>query len=165
MSQQEDKMLIRKGYTRFGALQISIEQLYNNKKLMVYLVTGSPCKTIKNQKISDDLATILIDLLEHYGKNEVDENLLGRLSTHERDLYKSILDRSCLRKFLKIKDKPRTINQVVTRFEVLQGAIEAGNTAKEVIQEALQLVTILQAANKMTREESDEFVEILNSVL
>jgi hypothetical protein len=162
---QTEKTLIRKGYARFGALQISIDQLYNNKKLMIYLVTGSPCTTIKNQKISDDLATILIDLLEHYGKNEVDENLLGRLSSAERDLYKSILDRSGLRKYLKMKDKPRTIKQVITRFELLQGSIEAGNTAKEIIQEALQLVTILQAADKMTREESDEFAEILNSVL
>jgi hypothetical protein len=136
---QTEKTLIRKGYTRFGALQISIDQLYNNKKLMIYLVTGSPCTTIKNQKISDDLATILIDLLEHYGKNEVNEDLLGRLSSAERDLYKSILDRSGLRKFLKIKDKPRTIKQVIARFELLQGAIEAGNTAREIIQEALQL--------------------------
>jgi hypothetical protein len=162
---QTEKTLIRKGYTRFGALQISIDQLYNNKKLMIYLASGSPCTTIKNQKISDDLATILIDLLEHYGKNEVNEDLLGRLSSAERDLYKSILDRSGLRKFLKIKDKPRTIKQFIARFELLQGAIEAGNTAREIIQEALQLVTILQAADKMTREESDEFAEILNSVL
>ncbi len=162
---QTEKTLIRKGYSRFGLLQISIDQLYNNKKLMIYLVTGSPCTTIKNQKISDDLATILIDLLEHYGKNEVNEDLLGRLSSAERDLYKSILDRSGLRKYLKMKDKPRTIKQVITRFELLQGAIEAGNTAKEIIQEALQLVTILQAADKMTKEESDEFAEILNSVL
>lgn len=164
MSAPVEKTLIRRGYRRFGALQISIDNLYNNKKLMVSLVTGSPCKTIKNQKISDDLATILIDIMEQNGRNEVDENLMARLSSAERDLFKAILDRSGLRKILKIKDKPRTINQVVTRFEMLQGSIEAGNVAKEILAEAVDLLSILQAANKISKEEGDEFIEILNSV-
>jgi hypothetical protein len=164
MSVPTEKTLIRRGYRRFGSLQISIDNLYNNKKLMVSLVTGSPCTTIKNQKISDDLATILIDLLEQNGKNEIDENIMGRLSSSERDLLKSVLDRSGLRRILKIKAKPRTISQVVTRFEMLQGSIEAGNTAKEIIKEAVELLTILQAAGKISKEEADDFVDILNSI-
>ena len=156
--------MLRRGYRRFGALQISIDHLYNDRKLMVYLLTGSPCTTVKNQKISDDLATILIDLAEQNGKNEIDENIMGRLSSSERDLLKAVLDRSGLRKILKLKDKPRTIGQVVTRFEVLQGAIDAGNTAKEILQEGIELVTILQAAGKISKGDADEFVDILNSV-
>jgi polyhydroxyalkanoate synthesis regulator phasin len=47
---------------------------------------------------------------------------------------------------------------------MLQGSIEAGNTAKEIIKEAVELLTILQAAGKISKEEADDFVDILNSI-
>ena len=156
-----NKVFLKRNNKRFGKLQINITELYKNK-LMIAYISGSPFQKIKTKKITDDLSGLLIDIIETEGKNEINEDTLGRLSSEERDIFNTIIDYSGLRSFLKLKDKPRTINQCIARFQVLQGSIEAGNDNKEVLKEAIELLKILVLANKIDKEEADSIIESLN---
>lgn len=156
-----DKVFLKRNNKRFGKLQINVSELYKNK-LMVAYVSGSPFQKIKTKTISEDLASILIDIIETEGKNEINEDILGRLSSEERDIFSTIIDYSGLRSYLRLKNKPRTINQCIARFQVLQGSIEAGNDSIEVIKEAVELLKILVLANKIDKEEADTIIESLN---
>ena len=156
-----NKVFLKRNNKRFGKLQINITELYKNK-LMIAYISGSPFQKSKTKKITEDLASLLIDIIETEGKNEINEDTLGRLSSEERDIFNTIIDYSGLRSFLKLKDKPRTINQCIARFQVLQGSIEAGNDNKEVLKEAIELLKILVLANKIDKEEADSIIESLN---
>lgn len=156
-----ETVLIRRNYKRFGKLQINLTELYSNK-LMVSYATGSPFKKIPTQNISQDFSTILTDMLENNGNNEVNEDILGRMSAKERDTFKIILDSSGLRgKAIKIRDKPRTINQMIARLEVIQGSVLAGGDAPELYKEAIDLIKVLTMADKIDREEADTVISDL----
>jgi hypothetical protein len=131
---------------------------------MLSYKTGSPFTKIKTMKISDDLQSLLIDIVETEGKNEINENTLGRLNDKERELFKLLLNVSGLTKDLKYRHKPRTIQQVVQRFQLLQGSIDAGNDSQIVINEALDLIKILVMAGKIEASDADDIIKEFSNI-
>jgi hypothetical protein len=157
------KTNLKKNYSLFGILQINVVKLYDNILMLSYK-TGSPFTKIKTQKISDDLQSLLIDIVETEAKNEINENTAGRLSDKERMLFKDLLNVSGLTKDLKYKQKPRTIQQVVERFKLLQGSVDAGNDSRVVINEAIELLKILVLAGKVEAQEADNIIKDFETI-
>ena len=148
---------LKKNYTTFGILQIHHSDLYDGKLKVLYL-TGSPFPKVKSQKVSPDLQSLLLDLIETNFENEIDDQTVQRLSERERNIFHTLLKGSGLQQRLKYTLKPRTIADIQTRFELLQGSIEAGNDSKDVINEAIDLLKLLMLAGKVNADEGNEII-------
>lgn len=147
---------LKKNYREFGKLQINELQLHNSNKLMVSYLTASPLmdKELKTQIISDELTSILISIIDTLPKNEVSITKVNRLSEKERNIFNKLMLRSGLSKDLKYKQKPRTVQDMIERFEIVQGSIVAGNDSQEVINEAIELIKLLHLSGKIETEDA-----------
>ena len=149
---------LKKNYVKFGILQIHHRDIYDNKLKVLYL-SGSPFPKVRSQMVSDDLQSLIVDIIETNAENEIDNTTVQKLTNRERDIFHTLIKSSGLQQKLKYKYKPRSIDDVKKRFEVVQGSIEAGNDSKEVIDEALDLVKILMLAGKIDPEEGKDLLK------
>lgn len=152
---------LKRNYKAFGKLQINELELHSKNKLMVSYLSKSPImdKELKTQIISEDLSSIIIGILDTLPNNEIDIRKVNRLSEKERNIFNKLIFRSGLSKDLKYKQKPRTIQDMVERFEILQGSLEAGNDSPEVIKEAIDLIKLLNTAGKINSEDALELIK------
>ncbi len=74
------------------------------------------------------------------------------------------MDASGLTRNMKYKHKPRTINEVIKRFELLQGSIDAGNDSQVVINESIELLKILVIAGKVDADVANEIINSNNEI-
>jgi hypothetical protein len=155
---------LKKNYVRFGKFQINEHALHTTNKLMVSYLTGSPIMTkeLRTQVLSDELASIIINIIDTLPNNEVDIKKVNRLSEKERNIFNKLIMGSGLAKDLKYKAKPRTIQEMVERFEIVQGSINAGNDSQVVINEAIELVKTLSVAGKISATDASELLGELN---
>ena len=153
---------LRKNYKQIGNLQIHLVDLYEGKLKVLY-ISGSPYPKVRTQTVSEDLQSLLIDIIETEGTNEINRTIVGRLSDKERDLFHMILKDSGLVKDLKYKTKPRTVAETEERFKVLQGSVLAGNDNQEIINELIGLIKVLVVAGKVDAEEASEILTDLES--
>jgi hypothetical protein len=151
----------KRNYKAFGKLQINELELHSKNKLMVCYLTKSPVmdKELKTQIISEELASIIIGIIDTLPDNEIDIRKVNRLSEKERNIFNKLILRSGLAKDLKYKEKPRTIQDMVERFEILQGSLMAGNDSPEVIKEAIDLIKLLNTAGKINTEDALELIK------
>ncbi len=156
---------LKKHYVEFGKLQINETQLHTNNKLMISYISGSPVmnKDLRTQNISDDFSSIIISILDTLPKNEIDIKRVNRLSSKERKIFNSLIHLSGLARDLKYKQKPITVQDMVDRFEIVQGSIIAGNDSKEVIDEAIELLRDLKLAGKIQADVAAELLEELKN--
>lgn len=156
---------LKKHYIEFGKLQINETQLHTNNKLMVSYISGSPVmnKDLRTQIISDDLASILICIIDTLPQNEIDVKKVNRLSAKERKIFNSLIHLSGLARDLKYKQKPITVQDMVDRFEIVQGSIIAGNDSQEVINEAIELIKDLRLAGRIPADKAAELLEELKN--
>lgn len=157
---------LKKNYVKFGKLQIHEINLHSSNKLMVCYLTGSPLmvKDLKTQIISDDLASIIIGIIDTLPKNEISSNKVNRLSEKERNIFNRLISLSGLAKDIKYKQKPVTIQDMIERFEIVQGSIIAGNDSRETINEAITLIKQLSMADKIKPEDASLLLEELNNI-
>lgn len=156
---------LKKHYVEFGKLQINETQLHTSNKLMISYISGSPVmnKDLRTQIISDDFSSIIISILDTLPKNEIDIKRVNRLSAKERKIFNSLIHLSGLARDLKYKQKPITVQDMVDRFEIVQGSIIAGNDSKEVIDEAIELLRDLKLAGKIQADVAAELLEELKN--
>lgn len=156
---------LKKHYVEFGKLQINETQLHTNNKLMVSYISGSPVmnKDLRTQNISEDFSSIIISILDTLPKNEIDIKRVNRLSAKERKIFNSLIHLSGLARDLKYKQKPITVQDMVDRFEIVQGSIIAGNDSKEVIDEAIELIKDLRLAGRIQADVASELLEELKN--
>lgn len=156
---------LKKHYIEFGKLQINETQLHTNNKLMISYISGSPVmnKDLRTQIISDDLASILIGIIDTLPQNEIDVKKVNRLSAKERKIFNSLIHLSGLARDLKYKQKPITVQDMVDRFEIVQGSIIAGNDSQEVINEAIELIKDLRLAGRIPADKAVELLEELKN--
>jgi hypothetical protein len=157
---------LKKNYVKFGKLQIHEINLHSSNKLMVCYLTGSPLmvKDLKTQIISDDLASIIIGIIDTLPKNEISTNKVNRLSEKERNIFNRLISLSGLAKDIKYKQKPITIQDMINRFEIVQGSIIAGNDSRETINEAIALIKQLSMADKINPKDASLLLEELNNI-
>lgn len=156
---------VKKNYKAFGKLQIHEINLHSHNKLMVSYLTGSPImdKELKTQIVSDELASIIINIIDTLPHNEIDIKKVNRLSDKERTIFNKLILRSGLAKDINYKAKPRTVQDMVDRFEILQGSVIAGNNSQEVINEAIELIKLLSLAGKIDSGSAVELIQDLNN--
>lgn len=156
----ENKKL-KKNNVEFGKFQINEIELHAHNKLMVSYLSGSPFMPIKSQKISDELASIIIEIIDTKGKNEVDIKKVNRLSEKERNIFSTLVIKAGLSKDIKYKETPLTVDDMIARFELLQGAIIAGNNSPIIVEEVVNLIKMLNLAGKINDIDS---LELLNEL-
>lgn len=149
---------MRRGYKKIGNLQVHHADLYEGKLKVLY-ISSSPCPKLKTQTITEDLQTLIIDLVETEGNNEINRTIVGRLSDKERELFNNFLKCSGMITNIKYKIKPRTIQEVQERFTILQGSIIAGNDNKETIDECIDLINVLTVAGKIDPQDAQEILD------
>ena len=151
-------MTIKKNYKKFYKLQINVMKLLDNK-LMVLYETGSPfSRYIKTQTISPEFASVLLNLID---TNELNYEMIKRLTEEEKKLFNIIMTQSGAKTELKYKEPELTEEDLLKRFLILQGSIRSGNNSNEVLKEGID---ILKRLNKIGRIDDEELNEILNSL-
>ena len=151
-------MTIKKNYKKFYKLQINVMKLLDNK-LMVLYETGSPfSRYIKTRTISPEFASVLLNLID---TNELNYEMIKRLTEEEKKLFNIIMTQSGAKTELKYKEPELTEEDLLKRFELLQGSIQAGNNSNEVLKEGID---ILKRLNKIGRIDDEQLNEILNSL-
>ena len=151
-------MTIKKNYKKFYKLQINVMKLLDNK-LMVLYETGSPfSRYIKTQTISPEFASVLLNLID---TNELNYEMIKRLTEEEKKLFNIIMTQSGAKTELKYKEPELTEEDLLKRFELLQGSIRSGNNSNEVLKEGID---ILKRLNKLGRIDDEQLNEILNSL-
>ena len=151
-------MTIKKNYKKFYKLQINVMKLLDNK-LMVLYETGSPfSRYIKTQTISPEFASVLLNLID---TNELNYEMIKRLTEEEKKLFNIIMTQSGAKTELKYKEPELTEEDLLKRFLILQGSIRSGNNSNEVLKEGID---ILKRLNKIGRIDDEQLNEILNSL-
>ena len=151
-------MTIKKNYKKFYKLQINVMKLLDNK-LMVLYETGSPfSRYIKTRTISPEFASVLLNLID---TNELNYEMIKRLTEEEKKLFNIIMTQSGAKTELKYKEPELTEEDLLKRFLILQGSIRSGNNSNEVLKEGID---ILKRLNKLGRIDDEQLNEILNSL-
>lgn len=151
-------MTIKKNYKKFYKLQINVMKLLDNK-LMVLYETGSPfSRYIKTRTISPEFASVLLNLID---TNELNYEMIKRLTEEEKKLFNIIMTQSGAKTELKYKEPELTEEDLLKRFLILQGSIRSGNNSNEVLKEGID---ILKRLNKIGRIDDEQLNEILNSL-
>ena len=151
-------MTIKKNYKKFYKLQINVMKLLDNK-LMILYETGSPfSRYIKTRTISPEFASVLLNLID---TNELNYEMIKRLTEEEKKLFNIIMTQSGAKTELKYKEPELTEEDLLKRFLILQGSIRSGNNSNEVLKEGID---ILKRLNKIGRIDDEQLNEILNSL-
>ena len=151
-------MTIKKNYKKFYKLQINVMKLLDNK-LMILYETGSPfSRYIKTRTISPEFASVLLNLID---TNELNYEMIKRLTEEEKKLFNIIMTQSGAKTELKYKEPELTEEDLLKRFLILQGSIRSGNNSNEVLKEGID---ILKRLNKLGRIDDEQLNEILNSL-
>ena len=123
-------------FAHLGKIAIDPHALYYQNTLKVLSHSKQHYLGFKNTKVSEDLVSILMDLLK--GKFPTG-NELKKLDLHEKELYDNVIHLAHLHKKAE-HNLPQTRQSMKHRFELLNGEIAAGNTNKALKAELKQLV-------------------------
>jgi hypothetical protein len=123
-------------FAHLGKIAIDPHALYYQNTLKVLSHNKHHYLGYKNTKVSEDMVSILMDLLK--GKFPTG-NELKKLDLHEKELYDNVIHLAHLHKKAE-HNLPQTRQSMKHRFELLNGEIGAGNTNKALKAELKQLV-------------------------
>lgn len=155
----------RLNYVEFGKLMINMKLLNSNILLLKYKKSYGPVPELRRQTISDDLKNLLYYIIDTKNLNY---ESIRELEPNDNTLIMKILSRSGLDVTFRLDKKKATedIDDVVERFKIIQGEINAGNdNEKGLLDEAISLLTKLKKHNKITQQQFDEIkIEIEQSI-
>jgi hypothetical protein len=123
-------------FAHLGKIAIDPHALYYQNTLKILSHNKHHLLGYKNTKVSEDLVSILMDLLK--GKFPTGHEL-KKLDLGEKELYDNIIHLAHLHKKAE-HNLPQTRQAMKHRFELLNGEIGAGNTNKALKAEMKQLV-------------------------
>jgi hypothetical protein len=134
----------------FGRMLISIKDLYANK-----LTIRRPdynATTIHRVPISDDMMLAILDIIEN---NHLNYEYIQQVNEEELLLFEKMLQLSNLYVSLKYnKRKARdTVKELLNRYRVLVGQIQAGNDNDELLNELKELSYVLYKHGKLSKSQ------------
>jgi len=159
-----DGLKVEKKANWYGLGKIIIH--YNDLddlKLNVKYASGSPVPKIKRQMISEEMAALLMNLID---TSEINFELGKQLSDYEKDVLSQIMKTSGLGKqlsFTKSKLEPSR-RDLKIRYNVLVGEFEAGNNSPEVIKELMEIMNKLVRLNVIDPEQKNEMIDEINKL-
>jgi len=137
-------------YISFGHVQIDRKKYYGGK-LQFRSRAGNPILNLKSIQMSPNIKTIVDKLLADV---EIPYNDVDKLNEKEREVLANIAHKSGINDRLKIPTPKLTKAQAdINRFYVLQGELQAGNDAIELIKELKLLLVKLMGNNTISRPE------------
>jgi hypothetical protein len=149
-------MTIKRDFTEFYKVQVNTHNIYNKNLLTILYKSGSPFPYIKqNQKISDDLVSVLIDLFD---TNEINYNILKKCSESELNIFDVFMIRSGSSVALKYKKLNITEENIVDRFTLLQSAVIAGNDSSLILEELIMLIQKLVKLDRISKQDGSELI-------
>ena len=146
-------------YIQFGNYMLNHFQLENNILLLKTLKSFGPVYNLRRTVISDDLKSLISEIL-HTGEINID--LQKDLSLDDTLLFEKLLKVSKLTDTLNYKRQSNNLDDIINRFEVLRGGLIAGNQSLELKKELQEIITILIKYNKINENKGFELIEILN---
>jgi hypothetical protein len=144
-------------YKEFGKFMINNKFLAKNIFLLKYKKSYAPTK-IKKQKVSDEFVDVITYVLD---TKKINYDLIKKLNDYEYDLFNELMIYSFLKPVLKYNPSlgRETVDDVVERFEILKGQLEANNTNRKVMKECVEVLGKLLKYGKITEEIYKEILE------
>ena len=138
-------------FVDFGKFIINTDKLESNKLRVLYKKTFLNLKDLPTKTITDNFKDLLLELIE---MQKFNERLFNSLDKKERDLCKYLLEKSNVRKILKIKlvDNNDEFESYKSKLELLIGEINAGNDSPLLKQDALQILKWLKQNQYITTQ-------------
>ena len=148
----ERPKVIHKNFIIFGKIYIHEKKLKQNKLFTRYPAGGGTTLG-KTRIISEFFSQLIINILTLHN---LDTDLQARLSPIETQLLTDIMRISRLGKALGYKQYVRSVDDLVSRYRVLRGALDAGLRATETIDELRVLTTHLASPiiNKIKQKDA-----------
>ena len=169
-------------FVDFGKLILDIKKLTEQNKLRVLYPNHINIKEIKTTAISINFENIITQLLE---SNRFNNSLFEMLDKGEQDLMILLLQKAGLHIHIKglkskrdqeveslsseMKQDHYTVNKLpkatLDRWEVVKGSILAGNDNRNLVKEAINIVNTFKATGHCSKQDADEQIEYLKSLL
>jgi hypothetical protein len=125
--------------SHFGKITISPYNLYHKNLLQVRNLKGQSIG-VSDVKVSDGMSEMLLKMLEGVAPTKRDFAILEK---NEPSLYNNLIHLAQLHKNYETPNLQETKQQMKHRMELVQGEIEAGNTAPSILSEAKQLLRLM----------------------
>ena len=152
-------------YKEFGKFMMNIKLLINENILLIkYPKSYAPIPKLRRTKVSDILKDVLITL---FNTNEINYPLLKQCNKTEKEIFNFLMEKSNL-KFQLNYDKSKleyTEKELIDRFNIVKGIIEAGNDNKELLEEAHEIITNLKQLKKIDETTADDILEELKKCI
>jgi hypothetical protein len=123
----------------FGKVSINPHNLYHKNLLQVRNLKGQAIG-VSDIKVSDGMSEMLLKMLEGVNPSKKDFAILEK---GEPSLYNNLIHLAQLHKNYETPNLNETKQQMKHRMELVQGEIEAGNTAPSILSEAKQLLRLM----------------------
>jgi len=123
----------------FGKVSINPHNLYHKNLLQVRNLKGQAIG-VSDIKVSDGMSEMLLKMLEGVNPTKKDFAILEK---NEPSLYNNLIHLAQLHKNYDTPNLNETKQQMKHRMELVQGEIEAGNTAPSILSEAKQLLRLM----------------------
>ena len=168
-------------FVDFGKLILDIKKLTEQNKLRVLYPNHINIKEIKTTAISINFENIITQLLE---SNRFNNSLFEMLDKGEQDLMILLLQKAGLHIHIKglkskrdqeveslsseMKEEHYTVNKLkatLDRWEVVKGSILAGNDNRNLVKEAINIVNTFKATGHCSKQDANEQIEYLKSLL
>jgi hypothetical protein len=140
------KQVEQNDFVEFGKFVLNFSKLESNRLRILYKNTFLNIKEIPTKIISDTFKDLLLELIE---MNKFNERLFNTLDTKEQKLCVLLLDKSNVKKILKIKLNNSVDEYSIKkdRLEVIIGEINAGND-NQLLKDELKTILIWLKDNK-----------------
>jgi hypothetical protein len=151
-------------YKPFGRLIISVKALNEEDKPYILLKHNSdllsPVPKLRRKEISTDFRALLNNYLE---TNQISKELQKELSESEQNILQIAM--YCA-KIDGYEYQSKTVDDYIKKFNLLKGALLAGNNNDIIKDELKQIVTLLSnpMINKITGAYATEIFEIIESM-
>jgi len=123
----------------FGKVSINPHNLHHKNLLQVRNLKGQAIG-VSDIKVSDGMSDMLLKMLEGVNPTKKDFAILEK---GEPSLYNNLIHLAQLHKNYETPNLNETKQQMKHRMELVQGEIEAGNTAPSILSEAKQLLRLM----------------------
>ena len=150
-------------YCPFGKFIINTSKLEDNILRVIYANTYINIKELKSMKISDDFKNLLLFIIDN---KQYNESLYKLLSKKEQDICKLLLEKSGVKKVLKINLSNSNDEYKIKkeRWAVISGELNIGNNSDILADEARELLKWFYDNKYITRLEYNENLESIEFV-
>ena len=131
---------------KFGKIYISADELYYKNILKIRNYKKHAIVGIPNVKVSEDLATILLKIIDG---GKISKSNLNLLSKKERHIYDQILIMSGLHK-THDNTFDTTAQELKQQLETVEGEIMAGNNNPELLKEVHKLLWTMNSVGLLS---------------